>query len=441
MNDVCVIGLGYIGLPTAALLANNGMKVTGVDNNEEVIDTIRKGNVHIDEAGLRTLVQAAVRSGMLEVSLTPTESEAFIIAVPTPIQADTRPDLTHVFDAVALVCPVLKAGDLLIVESTVPPGTTETVARFVKTHRPDLIQNSAIDGLKIDVAHCPERVLPGRILKELVENDRVVGGITPQATNRAAQLYNRIVSASIHKTSATTAEMVKLAENTFRDVNIALANEMALMCEKSGIDAWEVIGLANHHPRVNYLRPGPGVGGHCIAVDPWVLVSQFPDETKVIRSSRERNDSMPGLVVSRALELVGDVAKPKVACLGLSYKGNVGDARSSPAIQVYEGLIEKVPQGSVVVHDPHVAVATIPLSSLEDAIAGSDLLIILTDHDEYRYIDPIAAAQKMRRRLIYDTRHVIEPAAWMKAGFTVEVLGQRRREAAGAVSPSVIRVI
>jgi UDP-N-acetyl-D-mannosaminuronic acid dehydrogenase len=422
MKTVSVIGLGYIGLPTTALLANNGFSVQGVDIDPEVIRTINSGDVHIDEVGLRTLVAGAVRSGKLKASTTPCPSDVFILAVPTPILLDTRPDLSHIFSSADAILPVLKPGDLVIIESTVPPGTSADVAEYLGSERRDL---RGVDGnLMILVAHCPERVLPGQILKELVENDRVIGGLTPEATQAAADLYGGIVSGSIFKTDATTAEMVKLAENTYRDVNIALANEMALICEKLGISVWDVIGFASKHPRVKYLRPGPGVGGHCIAVDPWFVVAQFPEEAAVIRAARERNDGMPGHVVGVVLEMLRGIAQPKIACLGVSYKGNVGDIRESPSIKVLTALRQQLPGGSVVsVNDPHVQTTSIHLEPLGRVLEGADLIILLTDHKEYGILNPAEIANVVRTKQVFDTRRLLRVEEWIAAGFRVRVLG------------------
>jgi UDP-N-acetyl-D-mannosaminuronic acid dehydrogenase len=425
MKTVSVVGLGYIGLPTAALFANNGFTVYGVDSNSSVVKTIGSGEVHIDEVGLRTLVSAAVKSGHLSASSTAQVADAHIIAVPTPILEDKRPDMSHVYSAADLIIPVLRAGDLVIVESTVPPGTAGAVASHIAAKRPDLRKTDG--SVAVLVAHCPERVLPGQILKELVENDRVVGGLTKEATRAAAVLYSGIVSGTIIQTDATTAEMVKLAENTYRDVNIALANEMAVICEKLGISVWEVIEYASRHPRVKYLKPGPGVGGHCIAVDPWFIVSQFPEEASLVRAARVRNDSMPHHVADVAVEMLKGVQAPKVACLGASYKGNVGDPRESPAIEVVALLRSKLPNGaSVVVNDMHIMYSPhFVLEPLGQVLEGADLVILLTDHKEYRLLDPEETGKCVRGRRLFDTRHHLAVDRWQQAGFVVRTLGSR----------------
>lgn len=422
-QTIGVIGLGYIGLPTAALFANSGYTVLGVDTNAEVVKTLNAGNVHIEEAGLRTLVSAAVKSGKFSASLTPSPADAFIVAVPTPILPDKKPDLTYVDSAVDRIAPVVRSGDLVIVESTVPPGTAESVSTRLKGLRPDLVGGDGY--LQVFIAHCPERVLPGQILKELVENDRVVGGLTPEATEAAAQLYGGIVSGEILRTDATTAEMVKLAENTYRDVNIALANEIAVICEKLKISVWDVIRFASRHPRVKYLSPGPGVGGHCIAVDPWFIVSQFPEDSGLIRAARLRNDSMPERVAAIALKMVEGIDAPKIACLGASYKGNVGDPRESPAVEVAHLLRERLPVGGkVAVNDMHINSSGLALEPLAQVLDGADLLVLLTDHKEYRLLDPVEVAKSVRSRQLLDTRNHLVRYRWQDAGFVVKGLGQ-----------------
>ncbi len=330
------------------------------------------------------------------------------------------------FDAARKVCPVLKAGNLVVVESTVPPGTTEKVAALIAELRTDLVTDprDPARSLQLHLAHCPERVLPGRILKELVENDRVIGGLNPRATDCAYELYKHIVSGTIYRTDATTAEMVKLSENTFRDVNISLVNELAVICEKLGISVWQVIELANKHPRVKMLSPGPGVGGHCIAVDPWFIVSEFPEDAQVIRAARVRNDAMPDLVVARVEEILREVPEPRIALLGASYKGNVGDARNSPAIEIYEKLVARYQgRGEVRVNDMHVDDAELPLVTLGEALEQADLVVVLVDHYEYRALDPAEIGIKVARKCVYDTRNALNHERWRKAGFEVHLLG------------------
>lgn len=426
MTSVCVLGLGYIGLPTASLFANNGMHVLGVDTNPSVVETINSGRNHIEEVGLRTLLEAAVSSGHLRASTSPAPADVFIISVPTPFGKEKQPDLSHVFQSARSIIPHLRENNLVILESTVPPGTTLEIAAFIASERPDLAGDNpqSVDTLKVSVAHCPERVLPGSILKELVENDRIVGGVTVEAGRRAAELYGTIASGKIYQTTATTAEIVKLAENTFRDVNISLANEFALICEKAGVNVWEVIRLANNHPRVKILNPGPGVGGHCIAVDPWFFVSTYPEEASLIRAARLRNDAMPELVVRKTLQLVGNDPHPKIACLGASYKGNVGDPRNSPALVIYRSLCDHLAgKDQVALNDLYVNDPNLPLRSLDDVLQGASLILVLTDHTDYRNLDPVDVAGKVRRRVVFDTRNALDRSRWQSAGFEVYMLG------------------
>ena len=422
MKTICVIGMGYIGLPTASLFANNGLKVHGVDTNTEVIRLLNAGRIHIEEIGLRTLVEAAVGSGNLKCSTTPANSDAFIVAVPTPIADDKSADLSFVFSAVDSIAPYLRENNLVVIESTVPPGTTRKVSEHLAKCRQDLVSHDG--SLRVHVAHCPERVLPGQILKELVENDRIIGGLTDEATMKAEMLYRKIVAGRICLTEATTAEMVKLTENTFRDVNIALSNELSVICERLGINVWEVISLANNHPRVRLLSPGPGVGGHCIAVDPWFIVSEFPAESQVIKAARLRNDSMPGVVVEQIKTLTKGISPSKIACLGASYKANVGDPRNSPAIEVFSRLKTTLDPAIVLaLNDPHVTNSKLPLQSIEDVLRDATLIVILTDHNEYKSLDPTVVARTVKRKLVLDTRNAIGRKVWERAGFQVFTLG------------------
>ncbi len=415
MNDACVLGLGYIGLPTAALLATNGFRVLGVDTNPEVVATINQGGIHIEEPGLQDMVRAAAHSGMLRAAAAPESCGVYIIAVPTPITLDKKADMRCVEQAVESIVPVVKRGDLVILESTSPPGACRQLAA------PILEQSGLRVGPDIGLAHCPERVLPGRILTELIDNDRIIGGIDPASAERARDLYAQFVKGEIFLTDATTAEMVKVIENTYRDVNIALANETALICERLGIDAWEVGRLANRHPRVHLHQAGPGVGGHCISVDPWFLVDGFPETAKIIRAARNRNDAMPEHVVAAALELMKDLPNPVAAVLGLAYKGNVDDIRESPALRAAE-LLRKA-GCEVRVHDPHVKRAPLPLHSREACLHNADCLLLLTAHNEFLDLDPHQVRQSMRTPTLLDTHHLLDHEAWRTAGFSVRVLG------------------
>jgi UDP-N-acetyl-D-mannosaminuronic acid dehydrogenase len=415
MKKVCVLGLGYIGLPTASVLASNGFEVVGVDVTQRVVDTVNRGDIHIEEPGLQTVVRAAIQSGNLRAALEPEPADVYIIAVPTPITEDKRADMSYVRRAAESIVPHLRKGALVILESTSPPGTCRDLLR------PILETSGHQVGDDIFLAHCPERVLPGKILKELIDNDRVIGGYSRVGAERARELYSTFVEGEIFLTDVTTAEMVKIVENTFRDVNIALANELALLCEDFGIDFWEVARYANRHPRVNVHAAGPGVGGHCISVDPWFLVEKHPAETKLVRLARERNDGMPAHVVRICRDLIGGVEAPKVAMLGLAYKGNVDDLRESPALHVLELLQEA--GIDVGVYDPHVKHAPCEFESLEAAITGADLLLLMTDHTEFKYLNPRQIAKTMRGRIVFDTRNLLEHSDWSEAGFHVRLLG------------------
>ncbi len=415
MDTICIVGLGYIGLPTATVLAAGGAKVLGVDVRPEVVQAVNQGEVTIKEPGLEELLRNAAACGNLQASLTPAEADVFIIAVPTPIKGNHEADMSCVARAAKSVVPFLRRGNLVILESTSPPGTCRDLLR------PILEQSGLGVGTDIFLAYCPERVLPGRIMEELVHNDRVVGGINPESAQRARDIYARFVRGNIVLTSATTAEMIKIVENTFRDVNIALANEIALLCEQLDIDFWEVARNANRHPRVNVHQAGPGVGGHCIAVDPWFLVEAFPETTGLVRHARERNDAMPAHVANTVTALLADIEKPAVTILGLAYKAGVNDVRESPAVKVAMMLVEK--GVSVVCCDPYVRTAPVPVSPIETCFSNADLVILLTDHAEFRQLDPAIAGVVMRHRRLYDTRNALDHAAWSKAGFEVTLLG------------------
>lgn len=396
-EKISVIGLGYIGLPTAAMFADSGLSVIGVDVNPVAIETINGGSAHIEEGDLDALVERCVRSGNLRAQLQPEAADAFIIAVPTPVSHDEhhRPDLDYVRAAGRAIAPVLVKGNLVILESTSPVGATEMLADLFAQERPDLV--IVTDGSApsdIHLAYCPERIIPGRMLVELVENDRVIGGVTEEAAELASRLYRRFVKGACHITSARVAEMVKLAENSFRDVNIAFANELSLIADKLGTDVWEVIRLANRHPRVSILSPGAGVGGHCIAVDPWFLVDGAPEQAQLIRMAREINDAKPGYVVTRVEEVLQKHPEAKVACLGLAYKADVDDFRESPALQITEALSQKYP-GRVLAVDPYrdaidssvVARSGLLLTSLDQALEQATVIMPLVAHSEFRSLE------------------------------------------------------
>jgi len=416
MKSICVMGLGYIGLPTASVFAANGFQVLGVDVSRDVVDTINAGNIHIEEPGLHTLVRAATQSGNLRAALSPHKADVFILAVPTPLDPDAKKaDMHFVRESAEAIVPYLERGNLVILESTSPPGTSRNLVA-------PILETSGLKvGPDLHLAHCPERVLPGRILTELIQNDRVIGGYDELSAQKARDLYATFVEGEIFLTEVTTAEMVKIIENTFRDVNIALANETALLCERFGIDFWEVARLANRHPRVNMHRAGPGVGGHCISVDPWFLVEQAPETAELIHTARRRNDGMPAHVVRRTMEIMAGVGEPKVAALGLAFKGNVDDMRGTPSLPVIEGL--RAEGATVAAHDPHVKKAPFELANLEACFTDADCVLLLTDHNDYKYIDPRQVARLVRTPRLFDTRNFLEHEAWREAGFAVNVLG------------------
>ncbi|MEC0369194.1 UDP-N-acetyl-D-mannosamine dehydrogenase [Paenibacillus chibensis] len=407
VNKVCVVGLGYIGLPTASLLATSGFMVHGVDINLHTVEGINQGKVHITEPDLDYAVQSAVQSGRLHASTIPTEADIFILAVPTPFRENNKPDLTYVEQAVRAVIPFLRPGNLVILESTSPVGTTERVAEWILGERKDLsISESDSAYNRIFVSYCPERVLPGQILRELVENDRIIGGIDEASTRWTADFYKHFVKGSILETNARTAEMAKLTENSFRDVNIAFANELSLICDQLDIDVWELIRLANHHPRVHILQPGPGVGGHCIAVDPWFLVDAAPEQAKLIHTARIVNDHKPWYVVEKVLQLASKLRSPVIACLGLAFKANIEDLRESPAMAIVEHLA-KTGAATLHVAEPHIGELPDSLHSenvffteAEEAIRQSDIVLLLVNHEAFRMIN----MDLLQEKIVVDTR-------------------------------------
>ncbi|MBC8073340.1 MAG: UDP-N-acetyl-D-mannosamine dehydrogenase [Deltaproteobacteria bacterium] len=375
-HDVCVLGLGYVGLPTAAVLATRGKKIAGVDTRNDVVATINEGRIHIVEPELDALVRAAVAAGRLRAFAVPQPADAFLICVPTPFAAGHVPDLGYVEAATRSLLPALRPGNLVVLESTSPPGTTrEMVARI-------LAEGGFVAGRDVFVAHAPERVLPGAVIREVVENDRVVGGVTPACTEAAAAFYEAFVAGEVLRCTADTAELVKLSENAFRDVNIAFANELSNVCDKLELDAWEVIQLANRHPRVNILRPGPGVGGHCIAVDPWFIVAVARERTPLIQAARKVNDERPHQVVAQVRSLGERFKRPKIACLGVTYKPDIDDVRESPALEVVRELA-RADFGEVVLVEPHLRkspVEGVVLAEAEEALRTADIVVILVAH-------------------------------------------------------------
>jgi UDP-N-acetyl-D-mannosaminuronic acid dehydrogenase len=410
-NTVSMIGLGYIGLPTASVLAGRGVSVIGVDINQHAVDTINQGRIHIVEPDLDVLVHEVVRVGKLRATTKPEPADAFLIAVPTPFKGDHEPDLIYVEAASRSIAPVLKKGDLVILESTSPVGTTEKMSEWLAESRPELtFPHQAGEKSDISIAYCPERVLPGRVIQELVENDRVVGGMTPRCATRASALYKMFVEGECIITNARTAEMCKLTENSFRDVNIAFANELSLICDELGINVWELIRLANHHPRVNILQPGPGVGGHCIAVDPWFIVDKSPKTARLIRMAREVNDSKPHYVLEKVRGAAEKIKTPKIACLGLAFKADIDDLRESPSLEIVQKLKE-MNLGELYVVEPHVAELPDSLKSnnviftnMHDAIERADIVLLLVNHQVFKDIGINALIGKV----LIDTRGLWE---------------------------------
>ncbi|WP_298752975.1 UDP-N-acetyl-D-mannosamine dehydrogenase [uncultured Serinicoccus sp.] len=394
-QSVAVIGLGYIGLPTAAILASHGYRVLGVDVSDKHVDAVNAGRIPFVEPDLGTHVAGTVSQGLLTAQKDTPKADVYIIAVPTPFAEGHEADLSYIDAATDALLPQLEGGELVILESTSPPGATQHLADRITAARPELTTDDAGGERNVDVAHCPERVLPGRVMVELVENDRIVGGLTPRAAERAKELYSSFCHGEIYLTDAVTAEMAKLTENSFRDVNIAFANELSIIAEKVGIDVFELIELANKHPRVNILQPGPGVGGHCIAVDPWFIVSAVPEQARLIRTAREVNDSKPDYVVSQVVAHVDGVQSPTVAALGLAFKPDIDDMRESPALDITRDLAERLPEATVLAVEPNVeelparlaGQSNVHLTPLAEAMGRADVVVLLVDHKEFKELD------------------------------------------------------
>lgn len=410
-NRISVVGLGYIGLPTAAVIASRGVEVIGVDVSEHAVRTINQGKIHIVEPDLDMLVQSAVTTGKLRATTKAEPADAFIIAVPTPFKDGHQPDLSFIEAAVKKVAAVLQQGNLVILESTSPVGTTEKISQWMSDVRNDLtFPHQDREQADVLIAHCPERVLPGYVIQELVANDRVIGGITPKCAARAEQLYRIFVKADCLITDARTAEMAKLTENSFRDVNIAFANELSIICDRLGINVWELIKLANRHPRVNILQPGAGVGGHCIAVDPWFIVDSAPEQARLIRTAREVNDSKPEFVLNKLRKIAAEFKQPKIACLGLAFKADIDDLRESPAMAITQQIVaEKI--GEIMVVEPHIK--TLPeklnqtgvkLLPLGDALESANIILTLTDHSAFKQV----RLTTLNEKVIIDARGIWE---------------------------------
>ncbi len=387
-----MMGLGYIGLPTAALIAGKGISVLGVDINKETVDIINQGKIHIVEPDLEGLVNYAVTHGFLRAHTKPSRADVFLIAVPTPFKEGYAPDLAFVESAANMIAPFLEKENIVILESTSPVGTTEKMADWIFSARPELRD-------QIYVAYCPERVLPGKIIFELENNERAIGGLNKLSSDKAAAFYSLFVKGSLHKTNARTAEMCKLVENSYRDTNIAFANELSMICDKAGVNVWELIELANKHPRVNILTPGPGVGGHCIAVDPWFIVHDFPAESKIIRTSREVNNHKPDWVIEKVRRAASDFfskmkREPLIACMGLAFKPDIDDLRESPALEIAEKLLNE--NFKVMAAEPNLErSAKIALVDFEEALDKADIVLFLVAHKLFKAIDPAALKGKL----------------------------------------------
>ena len=422
-KTICVIGLGYIGLPTAVTFANHGVRVHGVDVNEKAVEMIQNKQLHIEENGLQERLDKAIDEGLLTVSTTPIEADIFIVAVPSPINADKTANLEYVRAATASIIPYVKEGNLVVLESTVPPKTVENIML------PELVKTGLEIGTQLYVSHSPERVIPGKIFEELVNNDRIVGGINEKSSQLTKELYETFVKGKIHITDATTAELVKVMENTYRDVNIAFANELAKIAEKIDVNIWEAIHFANFHPRVNIHYPGPGVGGHCIAVDPWFLVELDP-EAAIIHQARITNDGMPEYTALKTNKILAETNKTggKVAVFGLAFKGNVDDMRESPSTEV---IVELQKLGlEVVSYDPHIKTNTHPTQtqSLQEATSGADIILVLTDHNEFKELQPTTILDNLNSAIVLDTKNCLQRAEWEAAGFVFYTLGDSKNK-------------
>ncbi|MDX9992289.1 MAG: UDP-N-acetyl-D-mannosamine dehydrogenase [Anaerolineales bacterium] len=420
-DKICILGLGYIGLPTASAFASHAVKVVGVDVNPRVVETLQAGKIHIHEPGLGEAVRQAIAGGNLSVATRPEPADAFIIAVPTPFYDDKRADMRAVTAAAEAIAPHLRPGNLVVLESTSPPRTT------VDLIAPILEKSGLKAGADFYLAYSPERVLPGQILRELIENARVIGGITPASAQAGRELYSIFVTGEIIQTDATTAEMVKLMENTYRDVNIAIANEFARLADRFGVDIWEAIGLANRHPRVKILNPGPGVGGHCISVDPWFLVEAAPDLAQLIRAARQVNDSQPRFVLELVREALGSLPGKRIAALGLAFKPDVDDLRESPAAEIVH-LLQK--EGAAVTAFEPFRPEGLPgieaAASLAESLEEADLVLLLVGHSQFRNLTPADLAALTACRLLVDTVGAWSGTAWSEAGFQLHKLGVRK---------------
>ncbi|MEK6730721.1 MAG: UDP-N-acetyl-D-mannosamine dehydrogenase [Pseudomonadota bacterium] len=401
INKIAVMGLGYIGLPTATLFANQGIPVLGVDINKTIVDTVNQGKIHIVEPDLDRMVEAVIRAGRLRATTECEPADVFIIAVPTPFKGDHKPDLSYIESAATMLAPKLVKGNLVILESTSPVGTSEQLARWLSQDRSDLSFPLSSDDPDINICYCPERVIPGKVLHELTMNDRILGGMTPRCAQKAKQVYELFVKGECLTTDAKTAELAKLTENSYRDVNIAFANEMSLVCDRLGVDIWELIRLANHHPRVNILQPGAGVGGHCIAVDPWFIVDSAKNITPLIQAARQVNNFKPQYILKQIEKLLMQHPHSIVACLGLSYKPDIDDLRESPAIKIVNALSKQTAIKELLVVEPHVTAlpaslkGKIELTDGRSAIERANIIVVLVPHTAFNQIDQTTLKDKL----------------------------------------------
>ena len=406
--EVVFVGLGYIGLPTAVVMANHGVRVHGVDVNASAVERIQRGEVTIVEPGLEEELQKAVNSGQLTATTEMQHGDAFVIAVPTPFKENYEGDLSYIMSAAESIAPQLRGDETVILESTSPPRTTEKLAAKIMELRPDLSQDGADGKPIVHFAYCPERILPGKALEELITNDRIIGGRTPEAARRAREVYASFCEGELLVTDDVTAEMSKLTENSFRDVNIAFANELSLIADNLGIDVWELIELANHHPRVNILQPGPGVGGHCIAVDPWFIVAADRENSNLIRTAREVNDGKPKWVIGQVEQACSHIDSPVIAALGLAFKANIDDLRESPAMNITKDLAEHVSHATVLAVEPNVSelpkalqgLPNVEFAEYQDAIERADVVLLLVDHDEFKALPATA----LKGKAVVDTK-------------------------------------
>jgi UDP-N-acetyl-D-mannosaminuronic acid dehydrogenase len=421
MEKICVIGLGYIGLPTACIFAKQGYDVIGVEINKRIIDSIKNNTFDSPEVGLKELVQEVVKSDKLKINNKPEKADVFIICVETPLNEKAKiSDLSYVKSAAIGIAPLIERDNIVILESTVPPKTTKNVLAPILEH------SGLKAGKDFHLAYCPERLLPGDLLNEIADNDRIIGGISEKSAEIAKELYSSFVKGKIYLTDSITAELVKTMENTYRDVNIALANELALVAEKLGVSIWDAIELANKHPRVNIHLPGPGVGGHCIPKDPWFIFESFPEGVKIIKTAREINSSMPRYVVEKIKKYTKNIQNPKVALLGVSFKANVDDTRNSPSTEIID-LLKK--EGfEVNAHDPLVKNYNFELYSIEDAVKNSDCTVICVNHDKFKDINPEKVSKLVKNKIVVDTKNFIDKKLWSKYGFKVIRMGDGSTE-------------